>query len=47
VLNIHWVDDVRQMDIHTPEPLVPEPSLVKMKIAIEKLRGYKSPGQPN
>jgi hypothetical protein len=28
VLNVHGVHDVRQMDIHTAEPLVPEPSLV-------------------
>jgi hypothetical protein len=30
VLNVHGVHDVRQKDIHTTEPLVPEPSLVKM-----------------
>jgi hypothetical protein len=34
VLNIHGVHDVRQMDIHTAEPLVPEPSLVKVETAI-------------
>jgi hypothetical protein len=43
VLNIHGVHDVRQMDIHTAEPLVPEPSLVKVEIAIGKLKSYKSP----
>jgi hypothetical protein len=32
------------MDIHTAEPLVPEPSLVEMEIDIGKLRRYKSPG---
>jgi hypothetical protein len=37
VLNVHGVHDVRQMDIHTAEPLVPEPSLVKVEIAIGKL----------
>jgi hypothetical protein len=26
------------------EPLVPEPSLVKVEIAVEKLKSYKSPG---
>jgi hypothetical protein len=31
------------MDIHTAEPLVPEPSLVKVKIAIGKLKSYKHP----
>jgi hypothetical protein len=44
VLNVHLVQDVRQMDIHMAEPLVPEPSLVKMEIAIGKLKSYKSPG---
>jgi hypothetical protein len=44
VLNIHGVHDVRQMDMHTAEPLVPEPSLVEVEIAIEKLKSYKSPG---
>jgi hypothetical protein len=30
------------MDIHTAEPLVPEPSLVKVEIVIGKLKSYKS-----
>jgi hypothetical protein len=32
------------MDIHTAEPLVPEPSLVEVEIALGKLKSYKSPG---
>jgi hypothetical protein len=44
LLNKHGVHDVRQMDIHTVEPLVPEPSLVEVEIAIGKLKSYKSPG---
>jgi hypothetical protein len=32
------------MDIHTAEPLVPEPSLVEVEIAIGKLKSYKSRG---
>jgi hypothetical protein len=44
VLNVHGVHDVRQMDIHTAESLVPEPSLVEVEIAIGKLKSYKSPG---
>jgi hypothetical protein len=44
VLNVHGVYDVRQVDIHTAEPLVPEPSLVEVEIAIGKLKSYKSPG---
>jgi hypothetical protein len=44
VLNIHEVHDVRQLDTRTAEPVVPEPSLVKVEIAIGKLKSYKSPG---
>jgi hypothetical protein len=44
VLNVHGVDDVRQIDIHMAEPLVPEPSLVEVEIAVGKLKSYKSPG---
>jgi hypothetical protein len=44
VLNIHGVHDVRQMDIHTAEPLVPEPTLVKVESVIGKFKSYKSPG---
>jgi hypothetical protein len=44
VVNICGVHDVRQMDIHMAESLVPEPSLVKVEIAIGKLKSYKSPG---
>jgi hypothetical protein len=44
VLNAHGVHDVRQMDIHTAEPLVPEHSLIQVEIAIGKFKNYKSPG---
>jgi hypothetical protein len=43
-LNMYGVHNFRQMDIHTAEPLVPEPSLVKVEIAIGKFKSYKSPG---
>jgi hypothetical protein len=43
VLNVHEVHDVRQMNVHTAEPLVPEPSLVEVEIAIGKMKCYKSP----
>jgi hypothetical protein len=42
-LNVHGVHDVRQMVVHTAEPLVPEPSLLEMEIAIGKLKSCKSP----
>jgi hypothetical protein len=43
VLNVHGVHDVRQMDIHTAEPLVPEPRLIEVEIAIGMLRSFKYP----
>jgi hypothetical protein len=47
VLNVHGVHDGRQMVIHVVEPLVPEPALVEVEIAIGKLKSYKSPGSDN
>jgi hypothetical protein len=44
LLNAHGVNDVRQTEIHTAEPLVPEPGSSEVEIAIEKLKRYKSPG---
>jgi hypothetical protein len=44
VLNMHRVHNVRQMDIQMAEPLVSEPSLVKVEIAIGKLKSYESSG---
>jgi hypothetical protein len=35
------------MDIHTAEPIAPEPSLVEVEIAIGKLKSYKSLGNDN
>jgi hypothetical protein len=35
-LNIHGVNDVRQAELHTAEPLVPEPSAFGVELAIEK-----------
>jgi hypothetical protein len=44
ILNVHVVSDVRQAEIHTAEPLVPEPSVLEVELAIEKLKSHKSPG---
>jgi len=43
-LNVHGVIDVRQTEIHTAEPLVPEPRAYEVDMAIEKLKRHKSPG---
>jgi hypothetical protein len=44
LLNINGVNDVRQTEVHTAEPLVPEPSAFEFEMAIEKLKRHKSPG---
>jgi hypothetical protein len=44
LLNVHGVNDVRQTEIHTAEPLVPELSVSEFEMTIEKLKGHKSPG---
>ena len=44
LFNVHWVSDVKQTEIHTAEPLVPEPSAFEVGLAIEKLKSQKSPG---
>jgi hypothetical protein len=38
LLNVHKVNDDRQMEIHTEEPLVLEPSPFGVDIAIAKLK---------
>jgi len=43
LLNIHGVNDVRHTEILTAEPLVPEPSAFKYRVAVKKLRRHKSP----
>jgi hypothetical protein len=41
VLNVHGVHNVRWKDIQIAEPLVTEPSLVKVEITTGKLKSYK------
>jgi hypothetical protein len=43
-MNVHNVSDVRQIEVHTAEPLVPGPSRREVEIAIAKLKRYKSLG---
>jgi hypothetical protein len=43
LLNVHNVSDVRQIEVHTAEPLVPGPSRLEVETAIAKLKKYKSP----
>ena len=44
ILNVHGINDVRQTEIHTGEPLVPDPSASDVELAIEKLKSNKLPG---
>jgi len=43
LFNVHGVKVVRQAEIHTAEPLVPEPSAAEFELAIDKLKSHKSP----
>jgi hypothetical protein len=38
LLNVHNVSDVRQIDVHMAETLVPGPSRLEVEIAIAKLK---------
>jgi hypothetical protein len=44
LLNMHNDSEVRQIEVHTAEPLVPGPSRLEVEIVIPKLKKYKSPG---
>jgi hypothetical protein len=44
LLNIHRDSYVRQIEMHTAEPLVSDPSLSEVEIATAKLKRYKSSG---
>ena len=41
---MHGVKDVGQVEIHTVDPLVPDPSAFEVELAIDKLKNPKSPG---
>jgi len=40
LLNVCGLNDNRQVDIHTEEPLVPVPSDIEVEMAIEKLKTH-------
>jgi len=43
LFNVHGVKDGGQAEIHTAEPLVPEPIAAEVELAIDKLKSKKSP----
>jgi hypothetical protein len=44
LLNVEGPGGIRQTEIHTGEPFVPEPSAAEFEVAIGKLKRYKAPG---
>jgi hypothetical protein len=42
-LNVHGVHDVRQIEVHTAEPLISDSSPFEAEIAVAKLKKYKLP----
>ena len=44
LFNVHGVKFVGQTEIHTAEPLVPDPSASEFELAIDKIKSHKSPG---
>jgi hypothetical protein len=44
LLIVHNVSDVRQIEVHTAEPLVHGPRHLEVEIVIAQLKKYKSPG---
>jgi len=39
--NVHGVKEVGRAEVHTAEPLVPEPSVAEVELAIDKLKSQK------
>jgi hypothetical protein len=37
-IQCYWIKDVRQAEIYTTEPMVPEPCAFEVELAIEKLK---------
>jgi len=44
LFNVYGFKNVGQVEVHTAEPLVPEPSAAQFEVAIDKPKSHKSPG---
>jgi hypothetical protein len=44
LLNVHGAGGVRQTEMHTAQPFMPEPNAFQVQDAIGKLKRFKSPG---
>jgi hypothetical protein len=40
---MHDVNDVRQIEMHTAEPLVSQPLPFDVEVGVDKFRGHNSP----
>jgi hypothetical protein len=43
LLNVRRISDVMQTEIHTAEPILPDPSPFENEIAVKKLKRYNWP----
>jgi hypothetical protein len=44
---VHIVSDIREVEVHMTEPLVPAPSLHEVEITIAEFKKYLSPARSN
>jgi hypothetical protein len=44
LLNVNGAGGVRQTEMHTARPFVPQPTVSEGEVAVGKLKRYKSPG---
>jgi hypothetical protein len=44
LLNVQGPGGIRQTEIHTAEPYVPDPSAAEVEVAIRKMKRYRGPG---
>jgi len=44
MFNVYGFSEVRQIEIHTPEPLLPDSNAFEFEMVFEKLKRNKSPG---
>jgi hypothetical protein len=43
-MNVQEAGGIKQTEIHTAEPFVPEPSAAEVQVTIRKIKRYKAPG---
>jgi hypothetical protein len=41
---VHRVSDVRQIEVHTAQPLIPDVRSFEVRVAVAKLKKNESPG---